>query len=151
MLTGSHGHHFVGVIFSTPASTRFSPAAGPMTVRDLGSEHEGSREQLPPFWKLFAPAWFRWTAMGFLCGICAGTAYYLIAILLPKALVDGFARDWPLRHSEPLIGYVSDHAGLVRKGRASRGLQQMWRRTGGWRPRSGWRSAPEDLNISVGH
>jgi hypothetical protein len=75
----------------------------PMTVRDLGSEHEGSREQLPPFWKLFAPGWFRWTATGILCGICAGTAYYLIAILLPKALVDGFARDWPLRHSEPLI------------------------------------------------
>ena len=26
--------------------------------------------------------------MGILCGLCGGTAYYLIAILLPKALVD---------------------------------------------------------------
>jgi MFS family permease len=36
---------------------------------------------------LFAPGQFRWTATGILCGICAGTVYYLIAILLPKALV----------------------------------------------------------------
>ena len=47
----------------------------------------GVREQLPPFWKLFAPGQLRWTATGILCGICAGTVYYLIAILLPKALV----------------------------------------------------------------
>jgi MFS family permease len=60
----------------------------PMTVRDLESGHERSREQLPPFWKLFAPGQFQWTATGILCGICAGTVYYLIAILLPKALVN---------------------------------------------------------------
>ena len=59
----------------------------PMTVADLGIGHERMREQLPPFWKLFAPGQFRWTATGILCGICAGTVYYLIAILLPKALV----------------------------------------------------------------
>jgi len=37
---------------------------------------------------LFARGQLRWTAVGILCGICGGTAYYLIAILLPKALVD---------------------------------------------------------------
>ena len=59
----------------------------PMTVDDLGTGHE-HREELPPFWKLFAPGQLRWTTVGILCGICGGTAYYLIAILLPKALVD---------------------------------------------------------------
>ncbi len=60
----------------------------PITVSDLGTEQERLREELPPFWKLFAPGQFQWTATGILCGICAGTVYYLIAILLPKALVN---------------------------------------------------------------
>jgi MFS family permease len=59
----------------------------PMTVADLGNGYETAREQLPPFWSLFAPGQFRWTAAGILCGLCGGTVYYLIAILLPKALV----------------------------------------------------------------
>jgi hypothetical protein len=59
----------------------------PMTVADLGMGHGRMQEQLPRFWKLFAPGQFRWTATAILCGICAGTVYYLIAILLPKALV----------------------------------------------------------------
>jgi MFS family permease len=59
----------------------------PMTVAELGSARE-QREELPPFWKLFAPGQLRWTTVGILCGICGGTSYYLIAILLPKALVD---------------------------------------------------------------
>ena len=59
----------------------------PMTVADLGNGYETAREQLPPFWSLFAPGQFRWTATGILCGLCGGTVYYLIAILLPKALV----------------------------------------------------------------
>jgi MFS family permease len=60
----------------------------PMTVTELGTGRDRLREQLPPFWKLFAPGQFRWTAVGILCGLCGGTVYYLIAILLPKALVD---------------------------------------------------------------
>ena len=30
----------------------------------------------------------RWTTVGILSGICAGTAFFLISVLLPKALVD---------------------------------------------------------------
>src|SRR6201997_2315187 len=46
------------------------------------------REELPPYWALFARGQRRWTAVGILSGICAGTAYFLISVLLPKALVD---------------------------------------------------------------
>ncbi|MGH7029365.1 MAG: MFS transporter, partial [Stellaceae bacterium] len=59
----------------------------PMTIADLGAGHERVREHLPSFWKLFAPGQLRRTSVGILCGLCAGTVYYLIAILLPKALV----------------------------------------------------------------
>ncbi len=59
----------------------------PMTIADLTSG-PAITEQLPPFRKLFARGQFRWTAVGILCGISGGTSYYLIAILLPKALVD---------------------------------------------------------------
>ena len=66
---------------------RCGSRVAPMTVVDLGTGPEPVRENLPVFWKLFAPGQLRWTATGILCGICAGTVYYLIAILLPKALV----------------------------------------------------------------
>jgi MFS family permease len=60
----------------------------PLTVAELGSGREGPQERLPSFWKLFGPGQLRWTATGILCGLCGGTVYYLIAILLPKALVN---------------------------------------------------------------
>jgi hypothetical protein len=37
---------------------------------------------------LFARGQFRWTAVGIVTSLCAGSAYYLIGILLPKALID---------------------------------------------------------------
>ena len=67
---------------------RCGDRVAPMTVAELGSRPELQPDVLPSFWKLFAPGQFRWTTAGILCGIAAGTAYYLIAILLPKALVD---------------------------------------------------------------
>ncbi len=67
---------------------RCGNAMPPMTVAELTANSAVPREQLPPFRKLFARGQIRWTAVGILCGICGGTAYYLIAILLPKALVD---------------------------------------------------------------
>jgi MFS transporter, putative metabolite transport protein len=45
-----------------------------MTVAELGTAGERAQEQLPPFWKLFAPGQFRWTAVGILCGLCGGTS-----------------------------------------------------------------------------
>ncbi|HTV88843.1 MAG TPA: MFS transporter [Stellaceae bacterium] len=60
----------------------------PLSVAELGPNVHEAREQLPPFGALFAPGQIRWTAVGILTSISAGTAYYLIAILLPKALID---------------------------------------------------------------
>src|SRR5271169_3154945 len=60
----------------------------PLTVQELGGQRDGACEQLPPYWALFAPGQLRWTVVGILAGVCAGTAYFLIAVLLPKALVD---------------------------------------------------------------
>jgi len=60
----------------------------PLTVADLGNNLAEARAKLPPFSALFAPGQLRWTMVGILTGMCAGTAYYLSAILLPKALID---------------------------------------------------------------
>jgi MFS family permease len=64
----------------------------PLTVAQLGDHQEAAREKLPSYWALFAPGQLRWTTVGILSGICAGTAFFLMAGLLPKALNDqGFA------------------------------------------------------------
>ena len=60
----------------------------PLTVEALGDHRETAQEQLPPYWALFRHGQLRWTAVGILSGVCCGTAYFLISILLPKALVD---------------------------------------------------------------
>jgi Major Facilitator Superfamily len=66
---------------------RCGSRVAPMTVAELGTGRERSPEQLTPFRKLFAPGQLRWAATGILCALCAGAVYYLIAILLLKALV----------------------------------------------------------------
>jgi hypothetical protein len=66
--------------------------APPLTIEALGDHREAAREPLPPHWALFAKGQLRWTTVGILSGICAGTAFFLISVLLPKALNDqGFA------------------------------------------------------------
>jgi MFS family permease len=60
----------------------------PLTVEALGGHLDRPLEQLPPYRALFAKNQLRWTVVGILAGVCAGTAYFLIAVLLPKALVD---------------------------------------------------------------
>ena len=60
----------------------------PLTVAALGDHLETAREQLPPYWALFAKGQLRWTTVGIMSGVCAGTAFNLINTLLPKALVD---------------------------------------------------------------
>jgi putative MFS transporter len=60
----------------------------PLAAAALGENRPIAREALPPYWALFRPGQLRWTVVGVLSGICAGTAAYLIHVLLPKALVD---------------------------------------------------------------
>jgi MFS family permease len=60
----------------------------PLTLEALGDHQEAARETLPPYWALFARGQLRWTAVGVLGGVFAGSAFFLIANLLPKAIVD---------------------------------------------------------------
>jgi putative MFS transporter len=60
----------------------------PLAVESLGDHREAAREQLPPYWALFRRGQLRWTTVGILSGVCAGTAYFLVSVLLPKALID---------------------------------------------------------------
>ncbi len=59
-----------------------------LTVGGLGPNVVLGRTPLPPFMALFRDGQLRWTVVGILSGVSAGTAYYTCAILLPKALVD---------------------------------------------------------------
>jgi putative MFS transporter len=54
----------------------------------LGDNVQGVREQLPPYRALFARGQLRWTAIGISSYVFCGTAFFLISVLLPKALVD---------------------------------------------------------------
>ncbi|MBV8119639.1 MAG: MFS transporter [Alphaproteobacteria bacterium] len=60
----------------------------PLTLAELGDTTPAAREQLPPYWALFARGQIRWTAVGVFSGVFAGTAFFLISTLLPKAMVD---------------------------------------------------------------
>jgi MFS family permease len=63
----------------------------PLTMGALGDVHE-ARDKLPPYWALFAEGQLRWTVVGVFTGTCGGSAFFLIAVLLPKALTDqGYA------------------------------------------------------------
>jgi MFS family permease len=59
-----------------------------LTMAALGDDLQTPVEQLPPYWALFRPGQLRWTAVGILTFVCASTAFFLISVLLPKALVD---------------------------------------------------------------
>jgi MFS family permease len=64
----------------------------PLTVAELGEVREAAGETLPPYWALFAKGQLRWTAVGVITGTCAGSAAYMTAALLPKALTNqGYA------------------------------------------------------------
>jgi MFS family permease len=75
----------------------------PLTVEALGDHQDAAREQLPPYWALFAKGQLRWTTVGILSGVCAGTAYFLISVLLPKALND---QGFPISASLGLTSIV---------------------------------------------
>jgi MFS transporter, AAHS family, 4-hydroxybenzoate transporter len=60
----------------------------PLTVAALGNHNEATREELPPYWALFARGQLRWTLVGIFSSAFAGSAFFLIANLLPKALIE---------------------------------------------------------------
>src|SRR3984893_4855089 len=53
-----------------------------------GDQAQTTREELPPYRALFRRRQLRWTAIGISSYIFCGTAFFLISVLLPKALVD---------------------------------------------------------------
>ena len=59
-----------------------------LTVATLGSNAQTVREKLPPYRALFGRGQLRWTAIGISSYVFCGTAFFLISVLLPKALVD---------------------------------------------------------------
>jgi MFS family permease len=60
----------------------------PLTLAALGDTTAAAREQLPPYRALFARGQLRWTTVGIASHVFASTAFFLISILLPKALHD---------------------------------------------------------------
>jgi MFS transporter, AAHS family, 4-hydroxybenzoate transporter len=60
----------------------------PLTVAALGDHRGAAQEQLPPYWALFAKGQLRWTLVGIFSSAFAGSAFFLIANLLPKALIE---------------------------------------------------------------
>ena len=59
-----------------------------LAVAELGHDLQAPREELPPYRALFYPGQLRWTAIGISSYVFCGTAFFLISVLLPKALVD---------------------------------------------------------------
>jgi MFS transporter, putative metabolite:H+ symporter len=60
----------------------------PLTVAGLGTNFALARSELPPFWALFRRDQLRWTVIGVWTFGFAVLGYFLISVLLPKALVD---------------------------------------------------------------
>ncbi len=60
----------------------------PLAVAALGGNLQTAREELPPYRAWFDRGQLRWTAIGISSYFFAGTAFFLISVLLPKALVD---------------------------------------------------------------
>ena len=82
------GHTRAAADLVNPMIRRSGNRVPQLTVEALGGSERTDPGQLPPLWALFARGQLRWTAVGILSGVCAGTAYFLISVLLPKALVD---------------------------------------------------------------
>jgi putative MFS transporter len=60
----------------------------PLTVAALGDTAPITREKLPPYRALFRPGQLRWTVIGISSYVFASSAFFLISVLLPKALVE---------------------------------------------------------------
>ncbi|HTV46401.1 MAG TPA: MFS transporter [Stellaceae bacterium] len=59
-----------------------------LSLEALGQSLERAPEPLPPYRALWARGQLRWTLVGISSYVFAGSAFFLISVLLPKALVD---------------------------------------------------------------
>jgi MFS transporter, putative metabolite:H+ symporter len=59
-----------------------------LTVATLGDASATLREELPPYRALLVRGQRRWTLIGISSYVFAGTAFFLVSVLLPKALID---------------------------------------------------------------
>jgi MFS family permease len=67
---------------------RAGSRVAPLTLAEVGNNRLSAKEQLPPYRALFGRGQLRCTAVGISSYIFAGSAFFLISVLLPKALVD---------------------------------------------------------------
>jgi MFS family permease len=82
------GHTETAVDTANRIIQRAGGRVPPLTVTALGGNGQTVREELPPYRALFGRGQLRWTAIGISSYIFVGTAFFLISVLLPKALVD---------------------------------------------------------------
>ena len=82
------GHAQSAVDIVNKIIARSGNRVSPLQLADLGDMTSMARERLPPYWALFARGQLRWTVVGVVTAGCAGTAFFLIATLLPKALTN---------------------------------------------------------------
>jgi MFS transporter, putative metabolite:H+ symporter len=59
-----------------------------LSIAALGENLQIAREPLPPYRALWGRGQLRWTLVGISSYVFAGTGFFLISVLLPKALVD---------------------------------------------------------------
>src|SRR5215469_11213892 len=82
------GHPQVAVDIVNRIIARSGNRVAPLTVAELGDTTPMAEEKLPPYWALFARGQLRWTLVGIFSSAFAGSAFFLIANLLPKALIE---------------------------------------------------------------
>jgi putative MFS transporter len=82
------GHAAAAVATVNRIIDRAGNRVPPLAPAALGDNVQTVPEQLPPYRALFHRGQLRWTAIGISSYIFCGTAFFLISVLLPKALVD---------------------------------------------------------------
>jgi AAHS family 4-hydroxybenzoate transporter-like MFS transporter len=82
------GHPQVAVDIVNRIIARSGNRVAPLSVAELGDTTPIADEKLPPYWALFARGQLRWTLVGIFSSAFAGSAFFLIANLLPKALIE---------------------------------------------------------------
>ena len=81
-----------------------------LTVAARGDNLPTARERLPPYWALFGRGHLRWTTVGILSGVCAGTAGFSDPTAAAKSAgQSGYGRH--LQFRAELSGVLREHPG----------------------------------------